>query len=214
MPRKIISRKGGDSALSLTVIAERAQLYKSTTLRLIASLEHARWLRRMDDGRYMLGPEVARLQSLYTASFSLEHEVMPALRRLVESTRESAAFHVRQGEERLCLHRVDSPHLVRDHIRAGDRLPLDRGAGGRILMAYAGAKGTLYDRIRKDGVVTLAGDRVAELTGISSPVFGADRGVVGAITLTMPTQRMKSSFEAAAKEAAQALSHRLGTKVD
>lgn len=42
----------------------------------------------------------------------------------------SASFHVRQGNQRLCLFRVDSPQPIRDHIRAGDLLPLDRGVGG------------------------------------------------------------------------------------
>jgi DNA-binding IclR family transcriptional regulator len=204
--------RNGDASLTLADLAMRTQLHKSTALRLIASLEHARWLRRMDDGRYRLGPEVARLQPLYTASFSLEQEVVPALRRLVEKTRESAAFHVRQGDARLCLYRVDSPQLVRDHIQAGDLLPLDRGAGGRVLMAYAGARGAIHDRIRKDGVVTLTGDRVAELTGISAPVFGADAELLGALTLTMPTPRLKASFAALVKSAAGELSRRLGAR--
>lgn len=51
------------------------------------------------------------------------------------------AFHVRQGDQRLVLFRVDSPQGLRDHVRAGDLLPLDRGAGGLVLMAYGGAKG-------------------------------------------------------------------------
>ena len=62
--------------------------------------------------------------------------VMPVLRALVQATGESAAYHVRQGRERLCLYRVDSPHPVRDHARAGDLLPLDKGAGGRVLVAF------------------------------------------------------------------------------
>ena len=131
--------RAGDEGLSLNELAERTRLYKSTVLRLLASLEHARLLLKRADGRYALGPELARLHSIYSATFSLEAEVVPALRELVASTRESAAFHVRQGEDRLCLYRVDSPQLLRDHIRAGDLLPLNKGAGGRVLMAFGGA---------------------------------------------------------------------------
>ena len=133
--------RAGDESLSLIDLAERTQLYKSTVLRLLASLEHARLLLRRADGRYALGPELARLSAIYAATFSLETEVVPVLRELVAATRESAAFHVRQGEERLCLYRVDSPQLLRDHIRAGDLLPMNKGAGARVLMAFAGAKG-------------------------------------------------------------------------
>jgi DNA-binding IclR family transcriptional regulator len=199
-----------DRSLSLGELAERSRLYKSTVLRLVASLEHARMIQKLADGTYGLGPEVARLHAIYQASFSLEAEVLPVLRALVARTRESAAFHVRQGEHRLCLYRVDSPHLVRDHINAGDLLPLDRGAGGRVLTAFAGGRGALHAQIRRDGIAVLTGDRVPELAGISAPVFGADGALAGALTLTMPTARMKESFVPDVKSAARQLTRRLG----
>ena len=77
-------------------------------------------------------------------------------------------------------------------------------------MAFGGAKGKLYEQIRHDGVAVLSGDRVPELTGISAPVFGVDGELVGALTLTMPSSRSKASFAAAVRNAAQALTLRLG----
>ena len=204
--------RAGDAALSLAELAERTQLYKSTALRLLASLEHARLLQRTIDGAYALGPEVARLNFVYTASFSLEAQLLPLLRDLVATTRESAAFHVRQGDQRLCLLRVDSPQLLRDHVRAGDILPLDRGAGGRVLLAFAGAKGRIYDRIRRDGIVVLSDDRVQGLTGISAPVWGPGGDLVGALTLTLPGQRMQPRFAGAVRDAAQLATRALGGK--
>lgn len=82
------------------------------------------------------GSEVARLNAAYAASFSLDRVVMPMLRELVAATQESAAYHVAQADARLCLYRVDSPQPIRDHIKAGDVLPLDRGTGGRTLVAF------------------------------------------------------------------------------
>ena len=202
--------RAGDEALTLAELAERTQLYKSTALRLLASLEHARLVQRAPDGRYTLGAEVARLASIYAASFSLEAQVQPVLRELVAATRESAAFHVRQGEQRLCLYRVDSPQVLRDHTRAGDVLPLDRGAGGRVLMAFAGARGKLYDQIRRDGFIALSGDRVPDLAGISAAVWNAAGELAGALTLTLPAQRMKPTFAPAVCSAARRLSLALG----
>jgi len=202
--------RSGDSTLTLTALAERTRLYKSTVLRLLASLEHARLIVRQGDGVYGLGPEIARLHSVFTGSFSLESVVVPALRELVAATQESAAFHVRQGDQRLCLYRVDSPHVVRDHTKAGDLLPLDRGAGGRVLCAFAGAKGAAYQKIRKQGHVETDSDRVPDLSGISAPVFGADGQLVGALTLTMPTSRKRPSFLQAVRKAAAQLTQRLG----
>ena len=61
-----------DDKVSLADLSKRTGLYKSTVLRLLASLEHARLIRRQDDGRYALGSEIARLHGLYAAAQSLD----------------------------------------------------------------------------------------------------------------------------------------------
>ena len=202
----------GDRSLSVTELAERTRLYKSTVLRLLASLAHGRLVQRTADGQWSLGPEVARLASIYAASFSLEERVMPEMRALMERTQESVAFHVRQGDQRLVLLRVDSPQLLRDHVRAGDVLPLDRGAGGHVLMAYAGAQGPIYDQVRQDGYVMLSSDRIAGLVGISAPVWDAGHHLVGALTLTAPEQRVQPFFVDQLRLSAQRLTKLLGSK--
>ena len=95
-------------------------------------------------------------------------------------------------------------------ITGRDLLPLNRGAGGRVLQAFAGARGAVYDRIRREGVAVLAGDRVPELTGISAPVFGVDGRLVGALTLTLPTTRHDPAFVPMVRNAARTLTRRLG----
>ena len=206
--------QGGDGALTLTELASRTQQHKSTVLRLLASLQQFGFMQRDAEGRYRLGPELARLASLYTGSFSLEAAVMPVLHALVEQTRESAALHVRQGEQRLCLYRVDSPQPIRDHIRAGDLLPLDRGAGGRVLMAFAGAVGPLYAQARRELVLAVKGDRAEGVAGVSSPVFDASGQVVGALTLTLPVQRFKVGLQPLVRAAAKRLTESLGGRFE
>ena len=193
--------KTGDKVLSLSELAQRTRLYKSTVLRLLASLEHGGWVQRIEGGPYHgcwgLGSEIARLNGVYMASFSLENMIVPALRKLVQATGESAAFHVRQGQARLCLYRVDSPHPIRDHIKAGDLLDPLHGSGARVLIAFGASPDSasyrddakLYDAIRKQGYCSSRGDRIAEVSGISAPVFRADHSLLGALTLTMPTDR-------------------------
>jgi DNA-binding IclR family transcriptional regulator len=202
--------RAGDQALTVTELADRTRLHKSTVLRLMASLAHGGLVQRSDDGPWTLGPEIARLAAIYAASFSLEHLVLPEMRRLVARTQESVAFHVRQGRQRLVLFRVDSPQLLRDHVSAGDLLPLDRGAGGRVLMAFAGARGRIYDQVRRDGYVMVSGDRVPGLVGISAPVWNAAQALVGALTLTAPEPRLQPSFVDELRQSAARLTTRLG----
>ncbi len=224
--------QAGDCALSLNELASRTRLYKSTALRQLASLEHAGFVQRLADGSYALGSELARLGSLYAASFSLERVVLPALQALVNETRESAAYHVLQGQaprqSRLCLLRVDSPQSVRDNIRAGDILPLDKGSGARILIAFSAHEtcpGGLNDAkiipqnmpdqnisalIREQGFFAAVGDRLADVAGISAPVFKRDGSIAGALTLTMPAHRYDEKHVRPVLQAARALAGRVG----
>lgn len=202
----------GDESLTLAQLAERTGLYKSTILRLLESLERAKVIQRTADGHYALGHEIARLHAIYQASYSLERVVMPVLKQLVQETGESIALHVRRGDLRVCYFRVDSPHPVRDHIQAGDLLPLNRGTGGRVLMAYAPpdpnisvADQALYATIRQNGYYAAVGDRLKEVAGISAPVFDAQQHIVAALTLTCPAHRYDERFIAAVQQSAQQL---------
>lgn len=204
----------GDAALSLTELAERTRLYPSTVSRLLSSLIHGGLIDRTEDGRYQLGLEVMRLHAVFSSSFSVGRVVMPVLRELVEATGESAAYHIAHGDQRLCLHRVDSPHPIRDHTKAGDILPMQRGAGGRVLMAFASPPSptpnskdkSLYARIRKDGYFGAVGDRMESVAGISAPVFKSDGSLAGAVTLTMPSDRYDRRYIQVVQEAAGKLS--------
>ncbi|HVE10128.1 MAG TPA: IclR family transcriptional regulator [Paraburkholderia sp.] len=200
----------GEPEVGLMELAQRTQMYKSTVLRLLASLEHAGLVVRTGDGLYRLGPAVARLHHVYASTFSLADVVMPVLRKLVKQTAESAAYYVPQGDRRVCLFRVDSPQPVRDHQNVGDLLPLDRGAGGRILSAYLGAKGAMYKQIRREQSVVLSGDRAPQLAGIGAPVFGANGKIEAALVCTMPSERMKLEFEPLVKRAAREITTLLG----
>jgi DNA-binding IclR family transcriptional regulator len=196
--------------LGLTELAERTQMYKSTVLRLVASLEHAGLVARTPEGLYRLGAAVARMHHVYASTFSLSEVVMPVLRKLVKLTAESAAYYVPQGDKRICLFRVDSPQPVRDHQNVGDLLPLDRGAGGRVLSAYLGGKGAMYKQIRRDQSVILSGDRAAQVAGVGAPVFGANGQIEAAVTCSMPSERLDVAFEPMVKQAAREITALLG----
>lgn len=197
--------------LSLNEISEATGLYKSTALRMLASLSNAMLVLKRSDGLYVLGPAITSLNAAYQHQESLETVVMPILESLMQSTHESAAFHVRQGDRRLCLYRVDSKQALRDHISVGDLLPIDKGAGGKVLRAFEGAPGKTFSQIRDAMVLAVSGDRVQEISGISSPVFNAE-GLIGVITLTMPTYRFDPKQSSIVKASAKKLTELLGGK--
>lgn len=183
-----------DHALTLAEISRRAGLYKSTGQRLLASLEYASFVERLEDGRYALGRQIGRLHPIYRQALTLDRLVIPILRTLVARTGNTAAYHVRRGDTRICLYRVNSAGSPCQEISRVERLPLSRGVGGRILSAFdpelAGrAKGLdrcLYEEIRSRGFHSAIADRVSGVAGISAPVFRSDGSIAASLTLVMP----------------------------
>jgi DNA-binding IclR family transcriptional regulator len=203
-----------DDGLTLAQLAERTGFYKSTILRLLQSLQRHGYARRLPDGRYFLGPALLRLGGFYQRNLRLGDYVVPALKALAAQCGESVSFSIREGDGRVCLHRVDSEHAIRDHVCEGDMLPLERGAGGKVLLAFSGAQGAVFDRIRERMVVSARGERDPELGGVASPVFGDGQALVGALMVSGPLSRLDArrmaQLEPMVLRAAAALTQTLG----
>jgi DNA-binding IclR family transcriptional regulator len=195
---------------SLHDLAAKTGLYKSTILRLITSLERFNCVLRLPDGRYQLGPSLFHWGDIYRRSLKLEDHVVPLLHHLVQLTGESASFYARQGEQRLCLFRADSPKSVRDHVRAGDLLPLDRGAAGRVLREYSDA----HPSHRHVEVISTLGERDNETGAVAIAVFGATQELAGALSVSGPIARFNEDTLAmiteALLDAARQLTLRIG----
>ena len=176
-----------DKSLTLAELSRRTGLYKSTTLRLLASLERHHFVLRLPDGQYSLGIAVFRLGMLYERSWDLHSRVQPALEALVESTGESATFYVRERDQRLCLMRCDSRQSVRDHLPVGTLLPMDRGSGAHILRRYERGPGAYRG---ESLIVTSRGERDKEVGGVGAPVFGHGDRLIGALCISGTVTRI------------------------
>jgi DNA-binding IclR family transcriptional regulator len=179
----------GDPRLPLAELARRTGLYRSTILRLAASLQRFGYLHRDGDGQYRLGPTLWRLGVRYQNAFNLADYVRPVLREVVDELGETAAFYVRDGDRRICLYRVNSERAVSSHLDEGAELPLDRGASARILVAFTGGKGEPYEKIRSRGSYVSLGERDPEAAAVAVPVLGPDGALAGALGVTGPRGR-------------------------
>lgn len=180
--------RDGDVSLTLHDLAQRTDLYKSTILRLAATLERRGCLVRLQDGSFQLGPMLVRWGNLYLASVRIETHVTPVLQRLAADTGESATFYTRQGEARMCLARVDCTRSVRDHVNVGDMLPLERGAGGKVLVMFDPAN-RKKPRTPQSMVFVTTRERDSDSAGMAAPVFGPGGSLRGAISLSGPATR-------------------------
>jgi DNA-binding IclR family transcriptional regulator len=179
---------------TLAELALTTGLYKSTILRLIASLEGGGYVTRLRDGRYVLGASAFRLGHAYERQNPLRQHVLPTLQDLVARGTESSSFHVAHGPgTRLCLFRVNSRHSTLDRVEAGNVLPLDRGAAGRVILAYSGASGSEHEALRRAGFALSRGERDPACAALAAPAFGPSGEIAGAISLSGPAERFTAS---------------------
>lgn len=176
--------------LSLAAISERTGLYKSTILRLIGSLERFGYIARTSNGTYRLGPSVLGLAQVYGQSFNFESVIRPQLRHLVEVTGETAAFFMRMGDQRVCLYRENSRKPIRHHLDEGVLLPLERGATGRVLLAFSGEEGELYDRVRAEGFYISRGERDPDVAAVAVPIFSKSGQLQGTLAVSALRSRL------------------------
>ena len=210
-----------ETALTLAELAERSGYYKSTILRLAASLLGAGYLTRLEDGRFRLGPALLHLGSRYQTTFRLDELVLPVLRRLAADTGESASFYVREGDSRVCLFRVHSSlHRVLHYVQVGTQFPLNTGASGELFLRFV--PGDLQPFAAEESDPAVAFDRfvvvskqgrAADTAAVGVPVVGHD-GIVGALTVAGPRARFDDQTEMEilrfTLEAGVALSEKLG----
>lgn len=195
----------GESALSLAELSRRCGMHKTTALRLARTLALSQYMVQTEDGQWRLGPAAGWLGARYQAGFDVNNVVEPALHELVKQTGESASFYVREGDMRSCVARVEGPRSVRHNVRIGERLPLNRGAPGRVILAFSGAKGEPYEAIRERGFHISTGEREAEVSSVAAPVFGLNWRLLGSMCISGPSSRLaQASLEPHAKSVIRA----------
>jgi len=175
------------SPITLADLARATGYYKSTLLRLLTSLERAALVVRRSNGCYALGSYANELGRAYEATYHIEAVLKPLLIKLVEQGSESASFHAHHdSKSRICLLRIDSRHSTLDRIDAGDLLPLDRGAAGKLITAFHGTGAAPST----DTTLAISlGERDPQCAAVAAAVFGADNEFLGAISLSGPKER-------------------------
>jgi DNA-binding IclR family transcriptional regulator len=179
-----------DTRIGLAELSRRTGMHKTTVLRLARTLAQSGYLVQRDDGDWRLGPAAGWLGSRYQSSFDVNNVVEPMLIELSRKTGESSAFYVREGTMRTCLARVEGPQPIRHHARMGALLPLDKGSPGRVILAFSGQSGALYEEIRRRGYHLTIGEREKGVATVSAPVFGLNWNLLGSVCISGPAERL------------------------
>ena len=132
--------------LSLSRLAERVGVAKSTAHRTCSVLAEAGVLSRTDQGRYRLGLRLIEYGHLAAARSAVGHHALPLLVALRNTLGETVQIGVPAGADVVYVERVEGQRALRYSSENSRRAPVHRSSGGKVLAAHV--PGVLEARLR------------------------------------------------------------------
>lgn len=205
----------GRPEMTLADFVRRSGYSKSTTYRLLVTLEEAGWLERGPGGTFRLTIRPFQVGSILVDSLELRREAGPIMARVAADVDQTVFLVVPAGTLAVCLERIDSEQGVRlSELYVGGSQPLHLGAAPRALLAFdeeallppllaAGlarkTERSIVDpdelmadleKTRGRGYSISDEDVTPDVAAIGAPIFGAQGQVVGAVSIGGLRQRV------------------------
>jgi DNA-binding IclR family transcriptional regulator len=194
-----ILRAVAEQPATLADLVARTGLPRATVHRLAVALEGHRLVHRTEAGTWAPGPALAELARTGPDLADLAERHLVTLR---DVSGESAQFYIRDGASRVCVAAAERAHGLRDTVPVGARLPLTAGSAAHALLAFAPADEvtpllpsasftarTLLD-VRRRGWAHSVAEREAGVASLSAPVRDGAGGVLGAVSISGPVERL------------------------
>ncbi|MCZ7536874.1 MAG: IclR family transcriptional regulator [Acidimicrobiia bacterium] len=218
---RVLGTVAASGPASLAEIVAGTGLARPTAHRLAVALERHGLLGRDREGRFRLGGRLVGLGARAAATLGLTDVAAPVLTALVAESGESAQIFVRDGDNRVCVATQERPSGLRDTVPLGAVLPLDRGSGGKVLLAWAadaerfpGVDPAELRAVRERGWAESVAERESGVASVSAPVRAGDGTVLASIGASGPLERLGRrpgrSLGAVVMAAADELARRMG----
>jgi IclR family acetate operon transcriptional repressor len=224
-----------DFELSAAELLKRVELSRPTLYRLLNTLQQSGFLVAVGEPqKFRLGPAVAHLAHVWTASVDIAEIARPVLRSIWEQTGETVALFVPQGAHRMCIAELPSTQPLSFKRGVGYRERIVLGASGRAILAFsetrpaelkAWAKGTGVDLdnyaaqlalTRKRGYAVSKEELIPGAVAVAAPFFHGSGEVAGSIGVFGPSVRLaEKQIEALGRllvEEAKVVSKALGQR--
>lgn len=223
--------------LTLTEISEKVNLAKSTTSRILSTLINQKFLiKDAKSGMYKLGENLYYLGLVAKDSMDLREIAYPIMKELMETTGETINIYLLDGNERVCFDQAESPHMIKQTVKVGERFPLWDGATGKIILAYLDKTiwyemvDSLYpitdktvvdpdefisllEEYKESGVAITVGEKNFDVGCAAAPIFNSSGSVIGSISISGPSSRFPENtdqYSYLAMDAARKISSQLG----
>lgn len=205
-------------SLGVREAARITQLAPSTAGRLMQDLRDCGLLEQDEETRtYRLGARLLGWAGILLTITDLRQAALPYMLELKTKTSETVSLYQLEGNERLCIERIESDQNIRMVTRIGQRLPLYAGSAGKAMLAFLPehlqqeiireiplkpfTNSTITDAfvlqqelklIRQNGFAVSHGEWISDASGIAVPLFGLRNEVIGGLSISGPTSRFSA----------------------
>ena len=236
----ILETLGGVDDISLTELAHKLGLGKSSVFRLLMTLARRGYVEKNPQSeRYRLTYRLFAVGSSGADRLGLREAANPVMHRLAGETGETVNLGLLDGMRVVNLHKVEGRHLLRMHLELGGGAPAHATALGKVLLAaldpaevarrFRGRRlerltprtigdrrslGTAFARIRKQGFALDDEECSLGLRCVAAPILNHLGSAVAALSVSGPSQRLPDQMlprlAECVRAAAQDVSQRLG----
>ncbi|CAH0249902.1 HTH-type transcriptional regulator KipR [Peribacillus sp. Bi96] len=196
--------------LSLTEISNKISLAKSTTSRLLDTLvQNGLLQKKFSNSKYQFGYKMYQFGRIAesTISFEITELAKPFMKKLRNEIGESVSLYMLENKKRRCIARYGSNQSIRHVVSIGETLPLEKGSGGKALLAFQSSafvesvlktldsetiRNNLSNEltiIQKESIAMSLDERGAGVNSLASPIFGLDQEVNFCLCVSGPSTR-------------------------
>jgi len=199
------------SSLTLQEISNEIDLPKSTTFRIIQSLEEAGYIVRLDNLSYCLSFRFVRLAGHVRSTMGIREVARPLMVELSEMLRETVSLHTFSEGERVCLDSVTADAPLRSVVLPGEHHPLRAGSASKVLLAFMNEEDQkplisamarelrmtapeirdMLAAVREQRYAISHGERLQGISAVSAPIFNFDDTVAHCISVGGPSFRIR-----------------------
>ena len=209
---EVLQADGGPMALN--EVAQRLQLSKTSTFRLLRTLETSGCLRASEWGKYSLAPGVNSLVSTQTVARLLRAGI-PLMQQLSRQLRETTSLAALFDNRTEVIAVVESPQPIRMSNIVGHILPPNASSLGKVITAFQNEErrekllrsygvyrftdhtitdrtdlDREYARVREQKFATDLEESVSDGHCFGVPIFGSTGDVGAAISVSLPKARV------------------------
>lgn len=219
--------------LGVRELARMTGLSTSTAGRMLSDMKERGLLHQNPVTKtYSLGIKLLNWSGVYLISLDIRAISLPIMKGLQRLSQETISLYILDGMDRVCVERLESSQNVRIVARLGLRLPLYAGSAGKAILAFLPEENqekilsstplqpfTQYtitdlkllrdelERVKIRGYAFSNGEWIEDASGVAAPIYGQDQLVIGALTISGPSQRFnKDVIEMYGREAVLAAS--------